>query len=89
MSEKKTLNSESTKPELSFESAMTDLEALVTKIETGNLSLEESLKEFENGIKLSRICQSALKDAENRVKILSDDEEQVFTDQHITNNAEQ
>ena len=89
MSEKKTPNSESTKPELSFESAMTDLEALVTKIETGNLSLEESLKEFENGIKLSRICQSALKDAENRVKILSDDEEQVFTDQHITNNAEQ
>lgn len=64
--------------ELSFESAMSELEALVTKIETGNLSLEDSLKEFENGIKLSRICQSALKDAEHRVKILSDDEEQDF-----------
>jgi exodeoxyribonuclease VII small subunit len=58
--------------ELSFESAMSELEALVTKIETGNLSLEDSLKEFENGIKLSRVCQSALKDAEHRVKILSD-----------------
>lgn len=62
----------------SFESAMIELEALVTKIETGNLSLEDSLKEFENGIKLSRVCQSALKDAEHRVKILSDDEEQDF-----------
>ena len=64
---------------LSFESAMVELEALVTKIETGNLSLEDSLKEFENGIKLSRVCQTALKDAENRVKILTDtDEEQDF-----------
>lgn len=64
---------------LSFESAMIELEELVTKIETGNLSLEDSLKEFENGIKLSRVCQSALKDAENRVKILTDnDEEQDF-----------
>lgn len=61
------------KTELNFESAMVELEALVTKIETGNLSLEESLKEFENGIKLSRGCQSALQDAEQRVKILCDD----------------
>jgi len=73
--------SESDNTDVSFESAMIDLEALVTKIETGNLSLEDSLKEFENGIKLSRICQSALKDAERRVKILSDgkDDEQYFT----------
>jgi len=63
----------------SFESAMIELEDLVNKIETGNLSLEDSLKEFEKGIKLSRVCQSALKDAENRVKILTnDDEEQDF-----------
>ncbi len=72
--------SESDDTDVSFESAMIDLEALVTKIETGNLSLEDSLKEFENGIKLSRICQSALKDADRRVKILSDgnDDEQDF-----------
>jgi len=55
-----------------FESAMADLEELVAKIETGNLSLEDSLKEFEQGIKLSRICQQALTDAEQRVKILTD-----------------
>jgi exodeoxyribonuclease VII small subunit len=51
---------------------MADLEELVAKIETGNLSLEDSLKEFEQGIKLSRICQKALTDAEQRVKILTD-----------------
>jgi exodeoxyribonuclease VII small subunit len=55
-----------------FETAMSELETLVAKIETGNLSLEESLKEFEQGIKLSRICQQALTDAEQRVKILTD-----------------
>jgi len=65
------------KTKLSFESAMVELEELVTKIETGNLSLEDSLKEFENGIKLSRVCQSALKDAENRVKILTDNDEEL------------
>ena len=55
----------------SFEASMIELEELVSKIESGNLSLEESLKEFERGIKLSRICQQALKDAEQRVKILN------------------
>jgi len=58
---------------LNFESAMTELENLVTKIEAGNLSLEESLKEFEKGIALSRVCQKALTNAEQRVKILSED----------------
>ncbi len=55
-----------------FEAAMAELEALVEKIETGDLSLEDSLKEFEQGIKLSRICQQALTNAEQRVKILTD-----------------
>ena len=82
MNNKKTTPTDSPETEITFESAMAELELLVSKIETGNLSLEESLKEFENGIKLSRICQSALKNAENRVKILSDGEdnnEQDFT----------
>jgi len=56
-----------------FEQAMIELEALVLKIETGNLSLEDSLIEFEKGIKLSRDCQQALSSAEQRVKILSND----------------
>jgi len=60
---------------LNFESAMSELEDLVTKIEAGNLSLEESLKEFEKGITLSRVCQKALTNAEQRVKILSENGE--------------
>ena len=59
-----------TKPD--FETAMVELEELVSKIEGGNLSLEESLKEFEKGIKLSQNCQKALTEAEQRVKILVD-----------------
>jgi len=58
-------------PTPNFETAMAELEELVARIETGNLSLEDSLKEFEQGIKLSRICQQALSDAEQRVKILT------------------
>ncbi len=61
------------KPQIpDFETAMTELEELVAQIETGNLSLEESLKQFEQGIKLSRTCQKALTEAEQRVKILTD-----------------
>ncbi len=68
-----------------FETAMADLEELVAKIEAGDLSLEESLKEFEQGIKLSRICQQALTDAEQRVKILTDSlNGEVEEDFHIT-----
>ena len=61
-----------------FEVAMVELEELVLKIEAGDLSLEDSLKEFEKGIKLSRTCQKALTDAEQRVKILSNEGEEDF-----------
>ena len=57
---------------LDFESAMTELETLIAKIEQGDLSLETSLKDFEKGIALTRACQSSLKDAEQRVKLLTD-----------------
>lgn len=57
-------------PEVSFETAMHELEAIVAKLETGELPLEESLKEFERGIALARKSQKTLDDAEQRVKIL-------------------
>jgi len=66
------------KSELNFEEAMVQLESLVSKIEAGNLSLEDSLNEFEKGIKLSKICQKALTEAEQRVKILTCDGEEEF-----------
>ena len=55
---------------LAFEKSLQELEALVTKMEQGNLSLEESLQHFERGIQLTRTCQQALKAAEQKVEIL-------------------
>ena len=56
---------------LSFEEALGELETLVEKMEQGELSLEESLKSFERGVELTRTCQEALKAAEQKVEILS------------------
>ena len=53
-----------------FEAAMRDLEEIVERLEHGDLPLEESLKAFERGIMLTRNCQTALKDAEQKVEIL-------------------
>ena len=61
MPEKKTLN---------LEKSLADLEALVEELETGDLPLDKAMKKFEEGIKLTRGCQAALKDAEQKVEIL-------------------
>jgi exodeoxyribonuclease VII small subunit len=53
-----------------FETALAELEALVAKMEQGDLSLDESLKQFERGVQLTRSCQQALKEAEQKVQIL-------------------
>ena len=53
-----------------FEVSLTELEQLVDRMEQGNLPLEESLKLFERGVALTRSCQKALKDAEQKVHIL-------------------
>ena len=50
---------------------MNELETLVANMEKGEHSLEASLKDFERGVELTRICQSALKEAEQKVQILS------------------
>jgi exodeoxyribonuclease VII small subunit len=53
-----------------LEKSLEELEALVERLESGDLSLEQALAEFERGIKLTRECQTALKDAEQKVEIL-------------------
>ncbi len=53
-----------------FETALDELEKLVEKMEQGDLSLDESLKQFERGIQLTRSCQTALSEAEQKVQIL-------------------
>lgn len=59
-----------TKKSVDFEEALDQLEELVEDMENGDLSLEESLKAFEQGIKLTRECQQALSQAEQKVKVL-------------------
>jgi exodeoxyribonuclease VII small subunit len=53
-----------------FEGSLAELEAIVDKLEQGELSLDESLQQFERGVQLTRVCQSALKQAEHKVEIL-------------------
>ena len=53
-----------------LEKALADLEELVEELESGDLPLEKAMKKFEEGIKLTRSCQAALKDAEQKVQIL-------------------
>ncbi len=53
-----------------FEQSLEKLEQLVERMEEGDLSLEDSLKTFEEGIKLTRQCQQALVKAEQKVKLL-------------------
>lgn len=63
-----------TPPVADFEHSLDELEQLVTKMEEGGLSLDESLASFERGIGLYRNCQQALEKAELRVRVLLDPE---------------
>ena len=60
----------STKQAIDLEKALSDLEELVEELESGDLPLEKAMKKFEDGIKLTRNCQAALKDAEQKVEVL-------------------
>lgn len=53
-----------------LEKSLAELETLVEQLEGGELSLEQALKEFERGVKLTRQCQRALQAAEQKVEIL-------------------
>ncbi|MEJ2604542.1 MAG: exodeoxyribonuclease VII small subunit [Gammaproteobacteria bacterium] len=56
--------------DINLEQALGELEALVEEMESGDLSLEAAMKKFERGIALTRNCQAALRDAEQKVEIL-------------------
>jgi exodeoxyribonuclease VII small subunit len=58
-----------------FEAALAELEGLVERMESGELTLDASLAAFERGVHLTRTCQRALADAEQRVKLLLDRED--------------
>ncbi|HUG02979.1 MAG TPA: exodeoxyribonuclease VII small subunit [Steroidobacteraceae bacterium] len=54
-----------------FEAALAELEQIVQRLEQGELSLEESLRQFERGVELTRSCQKVLRQAEQKIQILS------------------
>ena len=56
--------------DFNFEKALENLEEIVSSMENGELTFEDSLKAFEKGIKLTRECQGALRDAEQKVRVL-------------------
>lgn len=66
--------STTSKPNL--ESSLDALEALVQRMESGELTLEESLKAFEEGVRLSRQCQAELQQAEQKVRVLMEQTQQ-------------
>jgi exodeoxyribonuclease VII small subunit len=74
--------------EKKFEDALARLEELVRELESGDLPLEQSLKMFEEGIKLSRICHKRLEDAERRVEILLKDKAGTIVAQPFPEEAE-
>ena len=57
-----------------FEEALQELESIVQRLEDGNLSLDDSLSLFEEGIKLSRLCAQRLDEAEKKIELLLKDE---------------
>ncbi|MAV16870.1 MAG: exodeoxyribonuclease VII small subunit [Gammaproteobacteria bacterium] len=61
------------KEEINFESALTELEKIVLKLEDDSINLEESVQSFEDGIELVKKCQKQLKEAELKVNKLLDD----------------
>lgn len=58
----------------SIEARLSELEAILEELESGDLELDQALKRFEQGVKLSRACQKTLEDAEMKIKILMDNE---------------
>ena len=69
-----------------FEEALQELEALVESLEQGDQPLELSLQSFERGVALTRVCQQALDEAEQKVRILNthqpDSDLEPFEDEH-------
>ena len=58
-----------------FNKGLLELEDIISKMESGELSLEDSLKSFEEGVKIHRKCHTALMDAEQRINILTEQDD--------------
>jgi exodeoxyribonuclease VII small subunit len=72
---------------IDFEKSLKQLETLVNKLEKGDLSLENSLKNFEDGVKLTRECRQALETAEQKISVLSKEEDN-WTEKDLDNDRD-
>lgn len=70
---------------ITFEQAMLKLEKIVRELEGGEVSLEESIKLFEEGVRLSAVCSSLLKEAKQKVDILIENGDTVSTESFTAN----
>ena len=75
-----------TSPKIDFEQQLSNLESLVTSLEGGDLTLEESLSSFEQGIKIARECQQALQVAEQRVEVLMKQGDEILSQPFVPEN---
>lgn len=67
---------EKSKQDVGFEQALGELEALVEQLESGELSLDQSLKQFKRGVELTRLCQGLLDQAQQVVEQLTDPDDE-------------
>lgn len=70
--------------EINFEEAMKKLEQITAELEKGDLSLDESVKKFEEGIKLSKECNKILEDSEKRINILINNDGNITEENFLT-----
>ena len=70
--------------EQSFEDKIQELEKIVGELEKGDVSLEELIKKFENGIKLSKECTKILEDTEKKITVLLNDDDEVVEEEFKT-----
>ena len=73
------------KKELSFEDAMKDLEKIANDLENGNLSLDESVNKFEEGMKLSKKCNDFLDSAEKKITMLINNNGKIEEENFVPN----
>ena len=74
------MSDKSTSSQDNFEKQLDELEQIISRMEQGDLSLEKSIKEFEQGIKLANDCQKTLTEAELKVKILLSENDSELSD---------
>ena len=67
------------KNEMQFEKALERLEKIVSELENGRVSLDDSLRKYEEGVKLSRICNKKLEEAQTKIEILMKKADNTFT----------